>query len=340
MKLSALILFFCLVCFSCTENRTQEKDTSDGEMTKNRASKILKPFKKKAQVFNLSEESTIVGQEGTTLKIHREDLEFEDGTALKATDEVSILLKEFYKVSEMLQAGLSTMSDKGLLESGGMVHVSASSAGRTLKLKVGRSFEISFAPGKHEGMSLYYGEEQHRGLLWKKAEKRLTYLKAGFPFPQVGIIQSEEEYYQSLNETEKKLYNETKKLHKKFDANKFGWLNIDKLIALGGNRSLHFDNDSLATYRIFAVFKEVNAITQARSRVRRINDTTYQHVGMPLFEMLPADEPLYITAFRMGEQGDLEFAKTEIVLSRDSTIHLNFEAKTPEEIKASLAFLD
>lgn len=132
-------------------------------------------FQKKAEVFSFenSQSQTIKCKEGTVLQISPNSFESEDGKTVNGTIELRI--KEFYKVSDMLLANLSTMSNDKILVSGGMLNIEAYSNGKKCKLKSESHIEISFPESpKKEEMQLFYGEKKGNNLNWVDPQPQLS----------------------------------------------------------------------------------------------------------------------------------------------------------------------
>lgn len=80
-------------------------------------------------------------QGGTRINVPAEAFVFEDGTPV--TTPVTLKVREFYRKSDYLLAGLGTHSGDQMLESGGMLHLEARSEGRKLRVADGKSLEIA-----------------------------------------------------------------------------------------------------------------------------------------------------------------------------------------------------
>jgi hypothetical protein len=111
------------------------------------------------------------GEEGTILKVSENALEFENGTLCRTPVELRVW--EFYDFADILLAGLSTESDEGLLETGGMVYMEAESRGRKLRLRKGSNAKITFSPKREidSGFELYQGGMRDGRIHWAKAPK-------------------------------------------------------------------------------------------------------------------------------------------------------------------------
>ena len=103
-------------------------------------------------------------QEGT--KIYVPDNAFvlaETGELV--TGEVKIEAKEVRNVAECLKMGVTTMSNAGLLESGGMLYVGATYEGKKCELQQGKELTVEMPSWgeKKEGMKLFTGARKADG---------------------------------------------------------------------------------------------------------------------------------------------------------------------------------
>lgn len=89
-------------------------------------SDVYKHFEKKPQVFSIrtDRDTTIICKEGTTIKIDANSLISEKtGNPISGTFQLKV--KEYYKISDMILANLTTTSGGKIIETGGMLHISA-----------------------------------------------------------------------------------------------------------------------------------------------------------------------------------------------------------------------
>ncbi|UOQ97123.1 hypothetical protein MUN81_18015 [Hymenobacter sp. 5317J-9] len=135
---------------------------------------------KTAQVFRIrpDRDTVLYGTEGTVMRVPAGT--FVQGNARQSTAPeglVEIRLREFYSMADILLERLTTMAGPKLLETGGMVQLSATAAdGSECKLKPGSAFELGFpATRSIEGMQLYNGlATRYHGLNWKLAPQAKT----------------------------------------------------------------------------------------------------------------------------------------------------------------------
>lgn len=151
MKYS-FILLLLLFLYSCkTKNIDSLHDVLDE----------LSP-KEQEESIDPSKDNMIEGEKGTKVFIPADAFQFKDGTPV--TEKVVIYLKEFFSPSDFISNNLSTSSRGYLLETGGMVFISATSAGQELEVNKAKSYVVAF-PNKDTSkpMSSFYGAADSSG---------------------------------------------------------------------------------------------------------------------------------------------------------------------------------
>jgi hypothetical protein len=120
---------------------------------------VYKQLEKAPQVFSIltSKDTTLICAEGTRIKIKANSF-INEKTKQPVTGNVKISITEYYKISDILLAQLSTVTNGKMLETGGMLNITASSNNGNCILKKDAAISIEF-PGKpkKEGMELYNG---------------------------------------------------------------------------------------------------------------------------------------------------------------------------------------
>jgi len=102
-----------------------------------------------------TEDNQIKGEKGTVVFIPADVFQFDDGSV--PTGDVQVELKESYTLTEMIGAGLHTMSGDRPLETAGMIYVNATADGKPLKVQDGKAFVVSFPKNQQtEEMNLFY----------------------------------------------------------------------------------------------------------------------------------------------------------------------------------------
>ena len=90
-------------------------------------------------------------------------------TGLPINGPVEMNVKEYYDLNDMVMANLTTSTKDAMLETNGMVYISATADGEACRLKKGEAMQISFPVKNNKpGMQLFNGEKDESGtILWK-----------------------------------------------------------------------------------------------------------------------------------------------------------------------------
>lgn len=109
--------------------------------------------------INPQKDTTVFGPEGTRIFIGSESLQFADGTPV--TDDVTLELQEYYKPSDIILADLTTRAGDRLLETNGMVSITAQSAGNDVMIKPDKRIVVHFPKAVYDNrkMDLFYPDE-------------------------------------------------------------------------------------------------------------------------------------------------------------------------------------
>lgn len=130
---------------------------------------FYKQIKKQPQTFSINNnlDTILTCLEGTTIKIGSNSFVSEQ-TNKPISGKIKIIVTEYYKLSDILLSNLTTASDNSILETGGMLHISAVSNNENCKIKEGSKLEIGF-PTKtpKEDMQLFTGNWNEKSIDWK-----------------------------------------------------------------------------------------------------------------------------------------------------------------------------
>lgn len=160
---SFYILLFSIAILSCQK----EKTSLPIEENSIAISSQLKTNKLQTFEFVLKNDTLISGKEGTSIWITK-DL-FENYTNGKITFE----LKEFYSKEDMILNGLSTVTDKDeLLESSGMFYINFKEGDKQLKIKKGKSYDVTI-PNKPLAESNIYYNYNDSIFRWELSKNKL-----------------------------------------------------------------------------------------------------------------------------------------------------------------------
>ncbi|MEM6805491.1 MAG: OmpA family protein [Bacteroidota bacterium] len=117
---------------------------------------MMADLRKKGKRYTIEphREFRIETDNGTLLFIPAEVFETQDGSEIQ--EDIVVEVNEFIERSEMVLGGLHSISDQGLLETGGMFEINAYSGAKKLKLKEGRKIEVYVPTArKLDGMQLF-----------------------------------------------------------------------------------------------------------------------------------------------------------------------------------------
>ena len=170
MKL-LLIASFLLLLFSCSSEKKYKPVKNVADILEN-----IQPTLQEQEI-DPTIDNTMKGERGTVIYIPAHSLELPDGTQPKG--KVRVTLKECYNTADFLSNGLSATSGSFLLETGGMIYLSAKADGKELVVNKNKSFVVAF-PKKDTAkpMETFYGVEGEAGdISWKPALTR----SEGFP---------------------------------------------------------------------------------------------------------------------------------------------------------------
>ncbi len=149
----------------------EERKVYNQVVTKPKEEEGVYKYSKNSQIFkiNAKKDITINCKEGTKLIIKANS--FVDSDHKVVAGEIDFKIKEYYKVSDMLLANLTTQSDGKQLETGGMLYIEAFRGDELLKLN--SSIGISFpTENKKEGMRLFTGKREGENINWILQEKQ------------------------------------------------------------------------------------------------------------------------------------------------------------------------
>jgi hypothetical protein len=157
------------------ENRdvaSGKEGIDDNNLGQNTIISFYDNVKKEAQIIavNTEEAIKITLEEGTIISIPK-DAFIDEKTGVQVAGEIQLQIKEYYKLSDILLANLSTKSDDRLLETGGMLYVEANKSGSKLKLNPNKPLNIVFNNSGKDNMQLFEGETNDNSINWRLNEK-------------------------------------------------------------------------------------------------------------------------------------------------------------------------
>lgn len=134
-------------------------------------SDIYHQFAKQPQIFSFqaNRDTSIICMEGTLIKIKSNSF-ISAKTGKEISGKVQLAVLEYYKTFDIILSNLSSTSDDRILETGGMIHLSASADGEKCIIKKGSVIEVGFPySNKKNDMALFNGEWTNNKIDWKLA---------------------------------------------------------------------------------------------------------------------------------------------------------------------------
>lgn len=91
-------------------------------------------------------------------------------TGLPVTEPTEIAVTEYLTDADIIMSGLTTKSGDHIIETGGMIYLTASADGKQLSIKNGECYQIEIpADVEKEGMEVFYGEGEGNDINWISA---------------------------------------------------------------------------------------------------------------------------------------------------------------------------
>lgn len=120
--------------------------------------------------FDNAEDQLLTMQDGTEIFIPAHSLTYADGSGA-VSSLVTLEVKEAFDVVDFLAEDLNTMTDKSLLQTGGMIYINAHSEGNQLGIVPGKLINIKY-PQKRvdDGMMQYTAIESQGQVSWALTE--------------------------------------------------------------------------------------------------------------------------------------------------------------------------
>ncbi|UPT71800.1 MAG: OmpA family protein [Flavobacterium sp. JAD_PAG50586_2] len=336
------------------ENKPVAQNSIESGKQQNRRVELVFEFEAKEfenTIFNKIEAETqnfegkshqdieITGKEGTKIKIPKNSLLKANGKYV--VGKIKVELKEFYKKSDMVLANLHTMSNKEMLESGGMISVTATNNGEKLELKKNSKMTIEFASKNNKSdMQVFYGHPKNKEIDWntnpkmKPIEEGDTEVGGYMMFVRKNkngvisdtLISRETRNFKRDSATVKKIATLDKTI---LESGKLGWINCDRFYKEGNKINLFVETDLKYKPEVRLVFKDINAIMAGYL------DKDKKFV----FNNIPIGKKATLVAFSTFEEQSYLVLK-DIVIEANDPIYLELQKTTLEDLKTQLRKLD
>ncbi|CAG5083770.1 hypothetical protein [Parvicella tangerina] len=182
MKLSQLFISVLFVAFgiSCADNDVSadsepvnsEENAKKEVISVESIDEIVDLLAPESQSFAVipNEECFIKCAEGTSIYVPAFTFVFADGSPVE--NMITLEVKECYSLSTILAEDLQTRSGDEILETGGMLNITASSEGKPLDIAQGQSMVVAMPKnGQTSNMDLFYDQHSTSGMDWIQASE-------------------------------------------------------------------------------------------------------------------------------------------------------------------------
>lgn len=124
--------------------------------------------------FNTNESVTLIAEQKTKISIPPNSFRYKDSKE-PVKGKVKIEVKEYFKKSEFIKAKLTSQTQNELLESRGMIYITAKADGKECELIDGKQMKVDFPVKKIEdGFKYFKGKENENGnVTWKIVETNI-----------------------------------------------------------------------------------------------------------------------------------------------------------------------
>lgn len=123
-------------------------------------------------VIDNSRDTILQGKQGTRILFYAQSF------YTRSSSPITIKLREYYNYADMIMAQLTTTSRKRLLETGGMLHITATQDGKEVRLKGGKNFSLMLPTNTlQENMQVFNGERDNEGFIDWRLDRRGNVLR-------------------------------------------------------------------------------------------------------------------------------------------------------------------
>ena len=283
----------------------------------NPKSKVVKSFKN-------SEGCIFLFDSGNSIEFKR--MSFEGFSS----DEINVHIQEFNSKYDFVKYGVTSLSEKGMLETQGMYFIEAFSNGEKVNLRPRVSYKIKIKGGRSDvTFNSFYGKETNGQLTWTKNSQQQFYLE--FNDEKNSNYNDEEfEYNSVFNEVVDSEYVESEfgdweglvvREGKMFETNlvgefsSLGWINCDRFYNIEEKITMKFSidgGDCYKPYSVYLIFKDINSVLP----VYKITNGIYQTPE------IPKGAKATLLALQFNERLKNKLAFQDITVNENTTVDL------------------
>jgi hypothetical protein len=273
-----LFLVVAFVVLSCTKPATEQLNFEE-----------LTESNKQVFIIDNNSDTTLTGKQGTQISIPANIL----GEALTDDDTLKIILREYYQMSDILLAGLSTTSNGKLLETKGMIHLEFRLNNRKIT-NVNQGLKVKFRNNEEASdYHIFYGNKVDNSINWQLDTTQYYHIYFNLVVDNAGCITCDyaindirldsvkwSKGYSTLDSivtftgsgdtidynnfhrirtNQDPLFN-LLKLNSSFNLSKLNWINLDKFADSTNVTKVHITSNSKQIPIYFIIFHTINSV--------------------------------------------------------------------------------
>jgi hypothetical protein len=233
---------------------------------------------------------------------------YEKGGDIKCT-KVNVVVNEFYQMSDIIEAGLTTTCNDKILASGGMVFIGATCMGEKLKLKPHKKIIIKMPTNNYEkGMRIFLGKQEKEIVDWEVGpqtkKENAAPVALNLEGPSDGIFS---EGYESETDFQNTYV---------MEATKLGWINCDRFYEVKEPVNVFVSADTSKNNTVALIFRNMKSVLPGYSYTNRFTE----------FHRLPKGEPVTVLAYRINKKTKQTFVgREDITLGDLDSVKLQME---------------
>ena len=227
--------------------------------------------KQESQFFDLDTLGLkeIIGEKGTRIYFIRENFDID------STDKITMELKEFYSISDLLKNNIRTVTeDNELLESSGVIYLNFKRNGKELELRDSSTIRVRFPIEFSKKDKIFTGQmDSISQMSWSETEAYFMVLRFDKKYQievDYDVTLDSLPYYQELWRKEDSIYEKTVGSYNKIDKEigtsvsltNLGWINVDRFIEMPTLIDLALTNSlEIDGIVIYVIYDNLNSFT-------------------------------------------------------------------------------
>ncbi|MBC7695857.1 MAG: hypothetical protein H7141_10485 [Burkholderiales bacterium] len=272
-------------------------------------------------IIDVNNPGEIYCDEGTIVKFPDNAFVYEDGRNIKCS-QVAVYITEFYTMSDILEAGLTTSSNNRTLASAGMVYIEARCHGEKLKLKPNKQVIVKMPTSYPDKTMKAFSGKLKNGIIDWKVNGSIA-IENVESFPDSGLSDSPERFIEYEGESGRE-YPEAYIMR----LSTLGWINCDRFYDTKKSTNLIVKADSIEKTFVAMIFKGMKSVLPG-----------YEYANHSVeFKSIPTGQEVSVLAYRVNEKTKLVMVgHQDMVIGDTSLIELTMETMTQNAFKTLLA---